>query len=285
MKLIFKNSGPIDPFIKWLKDFAAMSSSLLIEVDTEEQKFVSKAFTVDKALVRYSEINFADCNLELQEESDKLKERLKLCILLMLPKLITVCETFSTTDFSIEIEFEENQDLGLGAIGELISPSIVFISKSLMMKIDEGSPSAFTHLTDKIFNDGIHKAPDPISVVISPEVIKNIISVSGILTGDPKKDFMIFETQKTSTGGKLFIRDKERHYRYELGEFENGLDGEYKQVTAIIFREKFLLSMKGMAEDTTISISTSDPTRVLLDTVSGKSKTVISIAETDSNEN
>ena len=279
MKLSFKNSGPTDGLIKWLKDFSVMSSSLLIEVDTKEQKFVSKAFTIDKALVKYSEISFQDCNLELLDSSDNLDGRLNLCIFLMLPKMISVCETFSTTDFQMDINFEVNQDVALGPLGTLVSPSINFKSSSLSMRIDEGSPSAFQQLPDQVFNDNVHIAPSPVSVTVTPEMIKNLIAISGILTGDPKKDFMIFEARQTPEGGKMIARDKESHYVYDLGNIE----GSFNQVSAVIFREKFLLSMKGMLEDVIISISTSDPSRVLLDTTSGKTKTVISVSVLDEN--
>lgn len=275
MKLVFKNLGPIDGFTQWLKNFAVMAPSLLIEVDTKDKKFISKAFTVDKGLVRYSEISFADCNLEIEEKVSDIPEvRLKLGIFLMLQKFITVCETFSPVDFKIIIDYEKMID-DHSQKEELVSDSITLKSKTLKMRIDEAAASEFTYLDDKIFNDSIHVAPNPILLVITPETIKNIISISGIFSTDSKKDIMILYSKNDEDGPSLYARDKSSNYEYNLGVYQH--DGPFSEFSASIFREKFLLSMKGVSEDVNLSMSTIDTTRILLDTISGTSKTVISI--------
>lgn len=275
MNLSFKNLGPIDGFIQWLKNFATMSPSLLIEVDAEQEKFVSKAFTVDKGLVRYSEISFADANLAIVEGSDIPAVRLKLGIFLMLPKFITVCETFSTTDFTIQVDYETLNEPGSPVHGEFVSDAIRFVSKSLKMTVNECSPAEFTYLSDEIFNQSIHVANDAVKITVTPDQIKNLIAISGIFAADSKKDIMILYSKETEDGAAIYARDKNTLYDYELGSYVP--TGKFQSFSASIFREKLILSMKGVPEEVELLMSTINPTRILLDTVSGTSKTVISI--------
>lgn len=272
MNLIFKNSGPIDGFVQWLKNFSTITQSLLIEVDTNEKKFVSKTFTPDKGLVRYSEISFEQAGLVL-ESDQKLENRLKLGIFLVLQRFIQICELFSGTDFEFIVNYEQSTDEDSSE--EFISDSITLKSKSLTMRVDEASVNEFTYLNDDVFNNSIHAVEAPTQITISPEMVKNLIAISGIYAEGAKKDFMIFYSKKKGDGYSIVVRDKLSNYEYELGEYVP--TGKFEEFSATIFREKFLLALKGLSEDLNLIMSSLNPSRILFDTVSETTKTVISI--------
>ena len=75
-KLIFKKNGSIEKFIEWIERFKGDISkdSLIVEVDHVSQLFISKTYSTDKSLVRYSQISFADANLDVEMISDALKQ-------------------------------------------------------------------------------------------------------------------------------------------------------------------------------------------------------------------
>ena len=105
MNLVFKNKGTTTGLSSWLKSFKEIQTSLLIECDLQEQCFISKGFTSDHTVVKYSKISFEDAGLEvlnikdnegvaysLEEWNSKYKVRIKIGIFLILPRFISVID-------------------------------------------------------------------------------------------------------------------------------------------------------------------------------------------------
>ena len=117
MHLKLNLRGSVDPLVTYLKNFAKIRPSLLIEIDTNSKSFVAKTFSDDRASVRFSAISFADCNITVvanDGEKELGKNRIKAGILIQLTKLIRIIERFGADvddkglcNFDIDIEYNK----------------------------------------------------------------------------------------------------------------------------------------------------------------------------------
>ena len=166
MELIFKNTEQTTGLSNWLKSFNEIQSSLLIECDLKEHSFISKGFTVDHTVVKYGKISFDDAGFELLNITDndkntytldewnkKYNVRIKIGIFMILPKFIKVIDTFSPTDFKLNIEFDVYKN---GNEDEFHAKSINFKSKSLKMKVKDCNISEFEQVSDNLFFNKIN---------------------------------------------------------------------------------------------------------------------------------
>lgn len=275
-KLIFKKSGELTNFIEWLDRFSGEIShdSLVIEIDPTEQVFISKTYSDDKSLVRYSKISFIDANLEISKKEEDLHSRVLVGIFLILPKFIKAIKTFATADdFQMSIDYDM---LMMGTSEKWCATSVTFKSKTLKMKIPGSSISAgeMNPLSDEVFLNKVWVAPDPISVTLSADLLKNLVSISDIFANaDKMKNFMEFYTKNVDGTPMMFVRDPDENaYDYELGPIEGDLKND---VVIPIYRDKFLLSVKNAYDETKIIISTKTPNRVLIELKGGDTKTII----------
>lgn len=271
MKLIFKNSGPTENFSNWLKQFKDISSSILIEVDLEERKFIAKSYTEDKALIRYSFITFDECNLKvdsMKDDSNKKMQsldgkRVKVGIFLILPKFITVVDTFSPVDHSIEFLFQQVETES--GETEYHSQAMVFKSKTLKMRVEECSISEFQEISDHMFFNQICSTADPIKVNISAESVKNLTNISNIFTLDSNRDHMMFYFPDDKT---LNVKNPEESlagrsgsYDYTLGVTENEDNYDLSDVKLNILRSRFLMAVKNNSGDNFDLVISTDMSR------------------------
>ena len=271
MKLIFKNSGPTENFSNWLKQFKDISSSILIEVDLEERKFIAKSYTEDKALIRYSFITFDECNLKvdsMKDDSNKKMQsldgkRVKVGIFLILPKFITVVDTFSPVDHSIEFLFQQVETES--GETEYHSQAMVFKSKTLKMRVEECSISEFQEISDHMFFNQICSTADPIKVNISAESVKNLTNISNIFTLDSNRDHMMFYFTDDKT---LNVKNPEESlagrsgsYDYTLGVTENEDNYDLSDVKLNILRSRFLMAVKNNSGDNFDLVISTDMSR------------------------
>ena len=99
MHLKLTLNGSVDPFVNYLKNFAKIRPSLLIEIDTKLKAFVAKTFSEDRASIRFSAISFDDCHIAVtahENEKELGDNRIKTGILIQLPKLIKIVERFGS---------------------------------------------------------------------------------------------------------------------------------------------------------------------------------------------
>lgn len=279
--LVFTKTGDIQSFIDWLERFGGDISkdSIVIEVDTVNSVFVAKTFTSDRSLVRYSKISFADANFELTQKDDDLNSRVLVGIFLILTKFIKAIKTFATTnEFKMTITYDM---LMIQNTEKWCSQAVVFESKTLKMQIPGSSISAIemNPMTDETFDTKVWVAPEPVSVTLDADIIKNLVSVSDIFaSSDKNSNVMEFYTkEETEDDGTktpvMFVRDPEEHsYDYRLGNIEGELT---RPVSLQIYREKFLLAIKNAYDTTTITVSVATPNRILMALTDGNTKTVI----------
>jgi len=276
--ITFQNTGPIDSLVEWLVRFKGEISkdSLIIEVDPKAQAFISKTYSDDKSLVRYSQISFSDANLEVKKQSEDSGQRILVGIYMILPKVIEAFKTFATSEnFSLSIDYDIQTVAG---VEKWCATTINLKSKTLKMKIPGSSIGAveMNPLSDDMFFKKVWVAPSPVSATISAELLMNLVSISDIFASQEKKDnYMEFYTKDLDDGKYMFVRDpKQETYDYELCKVD---EDSYKEtnVTLPIYREKFLLSVKNAFDETKIIISTATPNRLLIELKGGNTKTII----------
>ena len=211
MKLHLHAHGSTEQFSNYLKKFGKLRKSLLLEIDPAQQKFVCKSFTEDRAVVRYSDLSFADTNLEIVKSDDIGDNRIKLGIVVTLDKIIKILDRFDS-NFDLTFNFDTlNTDAGTDYVCE----SVDFKSSVLKMRIAGSKITEFYHLTDEVFNERVFKVNDSVSILANADAIHNIIKTSEIVAIDPKKDSLIFYTKDNS----LLVKD-------DTGKDANGLEKE-----------------------------------------------------------
>lgn len=289
MHLKLTLNGSVDPFANYLKNFAKIRPSLLIEIDTNINAFVAKTFSEDRAAVRFSAIPFADCNMVVSEHDSEAtlgKNRIKAGILIQLPKLIKIVERFGeikdksgNSNFDIDIDYDilNNQE----GTTDFVATTIAFNSDVLKMKMDGFRISELRYLSDDTFNKVVFNVSDSVSFEIAPSVISSIIKTSDIIKVDPRKDSLCFYVDGTD----VYVKDssdkkKVPNFVYKIGQLEQTPDYD---IQVSIFREKFIQMMdktdemfKVILGRTKTPAGTYDVDRILFDSLSTSTKVVIS---------
>lgn len=289
MQLKLNLNGSVDPFVNYLKNFAKIHPSLLIEIDTNLKAFVAKTFSEDRGSVRFSSITFDDCNMTIVShdgEKELGENRIKAGILFQLPKLIKIVERFGSSvddkgnskfDIVIDYDLLKNQE----GTDDYVTTSISFISDILKMKMDGFRISELKYLSDDKFNNVVFSVQDPVTLEVTASTISSIIKTSDIIKIDPRKDTLVFYVEGTSVYVKDFMKDKAPNFVYKIGELSAAPDYPIK---ASIFRDKFIDMMDKTDEDYKIILG-HRPTasgdyvvdRILFDSMTTSTKVVISI--------
>lgn len=289
MHLKLTLNGSVDPFVTYLKNFAKIRPSLLIEIDTNLKAFVAKTFSEDRASIRFSAIPFADCNMTIIEhdgEKELGQNRIKAGILIQLPKLIKIVERFGAdvddkgnSNFDIDVDYDvlKNSDNAT----DYVATSISFSSTILKMKMDGFRITELRYLPDSTFNNTVFNVQDPVSFEVAPAVISSIIKTSDIIKVDPRKDTLVFYVD----GQDVYVKDsadkkKAPNFVYKIGHLDATAD---YSIQVSIFREKFIQMMDKSDETFKIILGRTktpsgeyDIDRILFDSLSTSTKVVIS---------
>ena len=295
MQLKLNLNGEVGPFINYLKNFAKIRPSLLIEIDTNSNAFIAKTFSEDRASVRYSAITFSDCQMSVVKndgENELTGKRIKAGILIHLPKLIKIIERFGADvddkglcNFDIDIDYDKmkNQD----GTEDFVATTISFSSKILKMKMDGFRITELKYLPDDVFNNVVFNVEDPVTFELHPSTIQSVIKTSDIIKMDARKDTLVFYVDgvdvfvKDYTGKDERGNDKPANFIYKIGTLEQKPD---YNIRAAIFREQFI-QMMDKTDDTFNVILGRRKTpsgdyvvdRILFDSITSQTKVVISI--------
>ena len=288
MEIIFKNKNNISGFINWLKSFKEIQTSLLIECDLKEQAFISKGFTSEHTVVKYGKISFDNAGLEilnikdndnksysLEEWLTKYDIRIKIGIFMILPKFIQVLDTFSDTDFKLNIDFDIYKN---GNDTEFHAKSINFKSKSLKMKVKDCNISEFEQVSDDLFFNKINVIKNAMSFEISMNAIKNLMSISSVFMTDAKRDIIKFYTKLEEETNKwaLYAYDQgNESYDYLLGYLS---DGKGVENDVPIYRNNFFtaVNLKSNDDNIILTLPPKDKIKIRIETVDQTSYTVLS---------
>lgn len=288
MNLVFKNKGTTAGFAAWLSAFKEIQSSLLIECDLKEQCFVSKGFTADHTVVKYSKISFDNAGLEIlnirdndnvaysvEEWNEKYNVRIKIGIFMILPKFISVIDIFKDTDFNFTVDFDVYKS---HTCDEFHAQAIKIKSRTNSMKVKDCNISEFEQVSDDLFFTRINVIDKPMSFEIPMSVLKNLTSISGIFVTDAKKDIIKFYTkidEGTNKWGLYAYDDTNESYDYLLGFLTNG---EGVENSVPIYRSNFFtaINLKGGDDSVIITLPADSKQKVRVESVDGTSYTVLS---------
>jgi len=289
-KLIIHLDGSSEKFINYLKNFSKISSSLLLEIDPFNKQFIAKTFSEDKSAVRFSAITFDECNMQVLElgTQDEDSFRIKLGVLVQLPKMIKILERFENdiesdkNNFNIAINYDFIKNSN-GETTDCVAENIQFTSNILNMKMDGFRPSEFKYLSDDVFNNKVFKIENPVEFTLAAATIANIVKTSDIIKIDPKKDGLVLYVDgcdvfiKDLTGKDSKGKDIPSNFTYKLGALPSPLGFE---VRLPIFRERFIQLLDKVDEDFIVLFgksSAGEVDRLAMQSTTSATKLVISI--------
>lgn len=284
--------GNSEPLVSYLKNFAKIRNSLLLEIDTEIKAFVAKIFTMDRSAIRFSSITFDECSISIVSDNNKERgsKRIKAGILIQLNKLIKILERFGSdvdkegkSNFIIRIDYDVMSNNGED---DYVATTIAFENDQLRMKMDGFKVSELIYLDDEKFKNDIFNVEDPVSLTLTPDIISSVIKTTDIIKVDPHADIMCFYVE----GKDVFICDKqlditstneEPNFVYKIGTLET--EPGYP-IKANILREKFIQMMDRVSCNYKFILGHRMGAggeyvvdRILMDSENGSTKVVIAI--------
>lgn len=254
MELVLQNTGTTEGFLNWLTAFKELQQSLLIEVDLKNEKFISKGYTLDKALVKRGEITFEEAGYSvsyvkdsknkkrtLEEWNAEYDMRIQIGIFLTLAKVIEVVDFFSKGNHEMVVKFNVYKDGGAG--DELHAMKIVYRSNRGTMTIPDSNLAEFETISDEKW-DVINNIDNLQTFEVTQDTIAAFKKMSGIFSADAKKDMITLYTKKTNDGYALFAMDKStKSYDFLLGYKKNDETPD-EDTMLTVFRGPFLMGLK-----------------------------------------
>lgn len=283
-------NGSAEPLVNYLKSFAKIQNSLLLEIDTDLKVFVAKIFTRDRSAIRFSSVSFEECSISIVSDNstERGTNRIKAGILIQLNKLIKMIERFGSdvnkegkSDFIIRIDYDTMNN---GNVVDYIATVIAFENSYLKMKMDGFKPTELFYLPDDKFKNDIFNVEDPVILHLSADTVNSVIKATDIVKVDPLADIVRFYVEDKS----VYVCDavtgdnaKEPNFVYKLGTLEN--DPGYP-ISAVIMREKFIQMIDKSDKGCKLilghrknSMGEYMVDRILFDSEDGMTKVVISI--------
>lgn len=138
----------IKPFSAWLKRFALIDNSLLLELDLATGTFVAKTYNEERSVVKFSEIQFDEAGLVLKTEGESKRVKVGLY---HIPRLIKVMDQFGSDAFDLTFNYDEIQ----GDTPELAGVNIILKNKMLKITIECTSLNIFKYISDALFKNAI----------------------------------------------------------------------------------------------------------------------------------
>ena len=182
-------------FAEWLKRFATIDNTLLLEINETSQEFVAKSYNEERSVVKRSQIKFEDAGFTYKTAKDP--KTVKVGIY-NISRIIKIMDQFNSAEFAMVFNCEE-----LTAESTFAGTTITFSNKSLKMSIDCTSISIFKHISDDTFTNVIATATPIVEFPLHKE---NIIKINSLCGLDNDYKYMSFKTQNNSiyASGKSF---------------------------------------------------------------------------------
>jgi hypothetical protein len=187
----------VKTFAGWLRRFASIDNSLLLEIDQVKSIFVAKAYNDERSVVKMSSIGFEQANLESKVSKDT--KRIKVGIF-NIPRLIKIMDQFNDSEFTITVEYQEivNEN-----DTQYASEKLLLKNKSLKMNVDCTSLNIFKYIPDDLFN-GTIATIDVIGTFELPKV--SIEKINSLCALDNEHKFIEFKFKDNEiyVSGKTF---------------------------------------------------------------------------------
>lgn len=281
LNYVFKSIGSNSEFVSWLKNFKEVEKSLLIEIDPNLGAFVAKSSTQDRDFVLFSQISFEKAGYEPVSVPELLPgKRVLWGVMNILPKVIEIVGMFSNVEHTLNVNFdilyrdEQNTDF------EYSTTDVELKSKNLTMKTYASSYKEFLDIPDKKFFEFMYVADSPSEVTVTPEIIKTVINVSGVMSQDANTSVLNIYSKDSEDGQskEFHIADGsgKNSYDYIIG--YSSKDKTQSDIQPVpIYRSNFIKATKGCDTEMTIIVGTQETDRVLVDYNNGNTKAVCSV--------
>jgi hypothetical protein len=220
-KTIEFSAKNVKPFTNWLKRFASIGNSLLLEIDEKTSTFIAKTYDDERSIVKMSEIKFDDAGLTTK--LDKEPKRIKVGIYNIL-RLIKIFDQFSDMEFNIIIQY---QDLISDNVTQYAAEKINLSNKNLKMNVDCTSLNIFKYISDDLFKNSIAKIDIIGSFELTKSHLEKINSLSALDNEHNRIEFK-FKDNKVYVSGKVF--------EYLV---EEKTDSELKDTSLSVFKEQY----------------------------------------------
>jgi hypothetical protein len=197
-KTIMFSGKNVKSFTAWLKRFASIDNSLLLEIDEKTSTFIAKAYNEEHSVVKMSRIKFDDAGLTIKLNKDP--KRIEVGIF-NIPRLIKIIDQFNDVEFILTVIYQDikNNDSSVQYAGE----KILLNSKNLKMSVDCTSLNIFQPLSDNKFNNEIAAVDEIGTFELSKSNIEKINSLCTLDNEDKFIEFK-FKDNEVLVSGKTF---------------------------------------------------------------------------------
>ena len=195
----------VKAFSNWLKRFALIDNSLLLEVDTSNSFFIAKTYNEERSVVKMSSIRFDEAGLLSKVSKDT--KRIKIG-LFNIPRLIKIMDQFNDAEFSLSIEYQEiindNEQ-------QYAAEKLLLKNKSLKMTVDCTSLNIFKYIPDDLFKTTIASVEERSKFKFTKSTLEQINTLNNIDDNDYKFMKIKIADKKVFISGntyeKLIIED------------------------------------------------------------------------------
>lgn len=163
----------IKAFSAWLKRFATIDKSLLLEVDLTSKEFLAKTYNESHSVVKFSRIGFEAIGFELKTKKTP-EARLKVGLYDVHNIIKTFQQFPEKFQFIIKYEVME-EDAGTSYVGK----QVLIKTDSLKVGFECTSISIFRYITDQVFS-GICAVDSQLSFDLKADDFNKIISLSDL---------------------------------------------------------------------------------------------------------
>lgn len=198
------NVKSVNEFTNWIKRFASINDSLLLEIDKTNNEFVAKTYNEEKSVVKFSKLNFSDAEFETITKTS-LDKRIKVGIH-SLKKLIKTLSHFSDSEFKFSFKYDKL--IEDDSSESLSGTSMLLKNDSLKINITCTPLNIFKYINDDLFNNNIANTESSFSFSIQKEIIDKINSLISL---DAEYKYLRFLTKDN----KIYAKSKSFEYVIE----------------------------------------------------------------------
>ena len=155
-------------FTQWLKRFASIDNTLLLEVDEVNSLFKAKTYDPEHSCIKFSQIDFDESGLTVKQSKEPKQIKVGL---FNISRLIKVIDQFNS-EFTLTVTYDEVTD---DKEKNLAALNIVFRTNQLKISVDCCSLNIFKYLTDDRFTTVIAAVEEKVTeFALSKENIEKV---------------------------------------------------------------------------------------------------------------
>jgi len=258
MKQIEFTSKNVKPFTNWLKRFASIDTTLLLEIDEDKQKFLAKSYNDERSVVKYSEISFVDAGFVVKKNKET--KRIKAGIY-NISRLMKIMDMYLNTEFTCIFNYDE---VLTGDAKDYAALSIKLANKETKLSVECTSLNIFKYISDDLFHNTIGAVDEIISFNFTRDLMSKVNTLC-VLDNDDK--YMSFYSKDS----KVYAKGKAFEQLIYTNEIEGSLEDTKLDISKLQFEK---------LDDENYQISMGED-RIVFKSTDSITTTVISMVEKD----